>query len=163
MQVSQTKLKVANGVVMSKLSYLITVWGGAQQYLLSALQVQQMTAARTVCGFRAWGWSKKRLLDKVGWLSIRQLVFYHTTLQTIKTLNTGKPIDLYQAITSDYPYRTRNATSGQIRQDETFRKSSFKYRARQDYNQVPVQVRTGSLATVKRKLKHWVRTNIPID
>ena len=159
----QTKLKVANGVVMSKLSYLITVWGGAQQYLLSALQVQQMTAARAVCGFSGWGWSKKRLLDKVGWLSVRQLIFYHTALQTIKTLNTGKPMDLYQAITSDYPYRTRNATIGQIRQDETFRKSSFKYRARQAYNQVPVQVRTGSLATVKKKLKHWVRTNIPID
>ena len=42
----QTKLKVANGVVMSKLTYLITLWGGAQQYLLSALQVQQMTAPR---------------------------------------------------------------------------------------------------------------------
>ena len=70
-------------------------------------------------------------------------MFYHTALQTIKTLNTAKPMDLYQAITSDYPYRTRNATIGQIRQDETFRKSSFKYRARQAYNQVPVQVRTG--------------------
>ena len=46
-----TKLKVANGVVMSKLTYLITLWGGAQEYLLSALQVQQLTAARAVCGF----------------------------------------------------------------------------------------------------------------
>ena len=159
----QTKLKVANGVVMSKLSYLITLWGGAQQYLLSALQVQQMTAARAVCGFRGWGWSRKRLLDKVGWLSVRQLIFYHTTLQTIKTINTGKPMDLYQAITSDYPYQTRSATSGQIRQDETLKRTSFKYRAREAYNQVPAHVRTGSLATVKKKLKQWVKTNIPID
>ena len=72
-------------------------------------------------------------------------------------------MDLYQAITSDYPYETRSATSGQIRQDETLKKSSFKYRARQAYNKVPVHVRTGSLSTVKKKLKHWVRTNIPID
>ena len=48
----KTKLKVANGVVMIKLTYRITLWGGTQQYLPSALQVQQMTAARAVCGFR---------------------------------------------------------------------------------------------------------------
>ena len=61
-----TRLMVANGAVMSKLVYLITLWGGAQQYLLKALQVQQLTAARAVCGFQCWGWNKKKLLDKVG-------------------------------------------------------------------------------------------------
>ena len=50
----------------SKMVFLITLWGGAQQYLLKALQVQQLTVARTVCGFNSWGWSKKKLLDKVG-------------------------------------------------------------------------------------------------
>ena len=36
-----TKLMIANGVVMSKLVYLITLWGGgAKQYLINALQVQ---------------------------------------------------------------------------------------------------------------------------
>ena len=45
-----TKLMVANGVVMSKLAYHITLWSGAQQYLLSAVQVQQLAAARAVCG-----------------------------------------------------------------------------------------------------------------
>ena len=66
-----TRLTVANGAVMSKLVYLITVWGGAQQYLLKVLQVQQLTAARTVCGFLSRGWNKKKFLDRVGWLSIR--------------------------------------------------------------------------------------------
>ena len=67
-------------MVISKLTYLITLWGGAQQYLLSVLQVQQLSAARAVCGFGSWGMSKKKLklLDRVGWLSVRQLVFYHT-------------------------------------------------------------------------------------
>ena len=46
-----TKLMVANGVIMSKLVYLITVWGGAQKYLVNRLQVQQLTAARVVCGY----------------------------------------------------------------------------------------------------------------
>ena len=44
-----TRLVVANGAVMSKMAYLITLWGGAPVYLLKSLQVQQLTAARTVC------------------------------------------------------------------------------------------------------------------
>ena len=46
-----TRLMIANGVVMSKMVYLINLLGGAQQYLLKALQVQMLTAARAVCGF----------------------------------------------------------------------------------------------------------------
>ena len=38
-----TRLMVANDVFMSKVMYLMTVWGGAQQYLLKGLQVQQLT------------------------------------------------------------------------------------------------------------------------
>ena len=60
-----TRLMIANGVVMSKMVYLIVVWGGAQQYLLNGLQVQQLTVCRTVCGYDSFFWSKKRLLDKV--------------------------------------------------------------------------------------------------
>ena len=159
-----TKLMVANGVVMSKLAYLITLWGGAQQYLLNAVQVQQLAAARAVCGFGCWRWSKRKLLDKMGWLSVKQLVFYHTVLQVHKTLKTGMPKPLHQSLTGAYPRHTRRAASGQIRHDENFSsQSTFKYRAMQSYNSVPVSVRVGTTATVKRKLKQWIKTNIPID
>ena len=110
-----TKLMVANGIVQSKLVYLITLWGGAQQYLLKALLVQQLTAARVVCGFKCWGWSKKKLLDRVGWLSVRQLIFFHTVLQAHKTISTGVPRSLHSSISTDHPYRTRSATNGHIR------------------------------------------------
>ena len=150
----KTKLMVANGIVMSKLMYLIVVWGGAQQYLLSALQVQQLTAARAVCGFGSWGWSKKRLLDRTGWLSIRQLIFFHTVLQTYKINSTKVPKSIYKSLITRY--------NGMIHQEE-IPQSSFRYRAMKSFNQVPVSVRTGSRATVKRKLKLWVKSNLPID
>ena len=160
----QTKLKVANGVVMSKLVYLITLWGGAQQYLLNAVQVQQLAAARAVCGFGCWRWSRRKLLEKMGWLSVRQLVFYHSVLQVHKTLNTRVPLSLFQALSVDYPIRTRSAANGQIRQDDSFlSQATFKYRAMKSYNSVPDSVRTGFTVTVKRKLKQWIKTNIPID
>ena len=40
---------------------------------------------------------------------------------------------------------------------------SFRYRAAQMFNKVPISVRTGSLVSVKKKLKKWVCQNIPID
>ena len=157
-----TRLMVANGAVQSKLVYLITVWGGAQQYLMKALQVQQSTAARTVCGFQSWGWSRRRLLKRVGWMSVRQLVYFHTVLQAHKTITTGLPRPLHAALTTDHPYKTRSATSGHIRLGETCT-NTFKYRAMTTYNSVPNKVKTGSIQTVKRKLKQWVLENVPLD
>ena len=144
---------VANGVVMSKLSYLINLWGRDQQYLLNAIQIQQLAAARAVCGFGCSRWSKRNFLEKLGWLPVRQLVFYHSVQES-----------LYQALSIDYPRQTRNAAHGQIRQDESFSsQATFKYRAMKFFNSVPQDVRIGSTVTVKRKLKQWIKTNIPID
>ena len=157
-----TRLMVANGAAQSKLVYLITVWGGAQQYLIKALQVQQSTAARTVCGFQSWGWSRRRLLKRVGWMSVRQLVYFHTVLQSHKTITIGLPRPLNAALTTDHPYKTRSATSGHIRLGETCT-NTFKYRAMISYNSVPNKVMTGSIPTVKRKLKQWVLENVPLD
>ena len=161
----ETRRMVANGIVLSKLVYLIHLWGGAQIYLLKALYVQQMVAARTVCGFQSFNWSNRRVLEKIGWLSLRQLAFYHTVLQVHRTLVTKVPSPLYDSLSSVYPYNTRSAAAENIRFGESFRSEqlSFRSRARLQYNQVPVEVRTGSLDTVKRKLKNWIKLNVPID
>ena len=158
-----TRLMVANGVVMSKLTYLITLWGGSPQYLINALQVQQLNAARLVCGFASYRWSRKQLLARVGWLSIRQLIFYHTVIQTCKTLKTGRPKNLYESLSLDYPRVTRNSTAENIRCNRPTFPGTFRYQAEKYYKQVPVDVRTGTVATVKRKLKKWIAANVPID
>ena len=141
-----TRLMVANGAVMSRLVYMISVWGGAQKYLLRALQVQQLNAARTVCGFLSRFWSKRKLLSRVGWLSVRQLIFFHTVLQAHKIITSGKPAGILESISTQHPYRTRNATNGRIRYGEHFSgessltEASFKHRAVHWYNEVPASV-----------------------
>ena len=160
-----TRLMVANGVVLSKMVYLINLWGGSQQYLLKTLYVQQMIAARVVCGFQCHGWSNKRVLKRVGWLSVRQLIFYHTVIQAWKTLSYGIPSPLYDVLYSVHPYNTRGAVSGHIRVSQSFsgEQMSFKGRARKFFNEVPMDIRTGTLPTVKRKLKNWIMNNVPLD
>ena len=160
-----TRLMVANGAVQSKLVYLITLWGGATGYLLKALQVQQLNAARVVCGPQSLRWCRRKLLKRVGWMSVRQLIFFHTVLQAHKTLTSGVPAPLHAALTaSDQHYRTRSVARGNIRLGEGYKSTStFKYRAQVFYNTVPVEVKTGSLASVKRKLKQWVLQNVAHD
>ena len=158
-----TRLMVANGAVQSKLVYLITLWGGAQQYLLQALQVQQLTAARTVCGRHSWRWNKGRLLRKVGWMSVRQLIEFHTVLQAHKTLTTELPRPLHASLCTEHPYRTRGAASGNIRLEANSSTNTFRYRAMVSYNAVPGKVKKGSVGTVKKNLKQWVLKNIPMD
>ena len=43
-----TRLMVANGIVISKICYLIQLWGGCEKYLIHSLQVQLNRAARSV-------------------------------------------------------------------------------------------------------------------
>ena len=158
-----TRLMLANGVFMSKLMYLITVWGGAQQYLLKALQIQQLVAARCVCGYTSRWWSRQKILQRVGWLSIRQLIYFHTVLEAHKAIVSGKPTALSQSLITPFPYRTRRAAMGLIRYGENLTQASFYYRAVRWYNEVPAAIRVGNVPVVKRRLREWVRKNVPLD
>ena len=114
-----TRLSVANGIFMSKLCYLIQLWGGADGYLLHALQVIQNRAARAVTRM-TWFTSTRVLLNKCKWISVKQLVFYHRALTTYKIVKNSVPIYLHNKMNNNHPYETRQATDGGIRFGEQF-------------------------------------------
>ena len=117
-----------------------------------------------VCGFVSWRWSRRQLLAKVGWFSVKQLIFYQDVLQIHKTLGSEVPKCLYNELTAPFPRETRSASSGDIRlNNRCANRATFKYRAIQSYNSVPVELRTGTVAAVKTRLKKWIKTNIAID
>ena len=97
---------------------------------------------------------------------------YHSVLSAHKTVTSGKPLYMNNAMStaSAHPLRTRQATVGQIRLGQNFESKqgllydSFRYRAAKDYNNIPVTMRSIIyLRSFKKKLKQWVRSNIPID
>ena len=144
---------------MSKLSYLIQLWGGAAEYQLQSLQVVQNRAARAVTG-QSWYTPTRLLLSKCNWLSVRQLIFYQTVLTTHKILAFQTPVYLHMKMSTIYPYRTRQAAAGGVRFGEAFggqkqlTHDSFCYRGALDYNKVPSHIRSAtSLNTFKYKLK----------
>ena len=111
----KAKLNIANGIIMSKILYLLPLYGGCPEYLISAIQSKQTEAMRHVTGKR---WvvpgrqyvSTAELLKECGWLSVRQLNFYTTVLTVHKTIINRIPELLYEKLTSGARYKTRGAS-----------------------------------------------------
>ena len=165
----ETRLMVANGIIMSKLCYLIQLWGGCENYLAKQLQVLQNRAARLVTG-NGWFTTKRKLLKTCKWLSINKLIVFQSIIATHKIVINNSPYHLATRISTTHPRWTRQATTGCIRFGETFSanqslvKTSFCYRTVSQYNSIPASIRSiRSIATFKSKLKKWVEVNVPID
>ena len=164
-----TRLMVANGIVVSKMCYLIQLWGGCDSYLIRSLQVLLNRAARAVTGLSCYT-STRRLMDSCHWLSVKQLVVYQTVVMIHKIVKSGSPYYIHERLSADYPYQTRLATTGGIRLDETFStnytltQNSFRFRGAKEYNQIPASIRSIThMTTFKKKLKIWVKKSISLD
>ena len=126
-------------------------------------------AARSVTRLSGFT-STRRLMESCGWLSIKQLVVYQTIIMIHKTLQNNSPGYMYNRLNMEHSYRTRQGTSGGVRQDETFRstsslpRGSFRFRGSHDYNLIPASIRAiNCISTFKLKLKQWVQTNISLE
>ena len=95
---------------MSKLIYLMPLWAGCQDYLVKALQVIQNKAARSVAKMDIFT-PTRALLKVCGWMSVRQLMAYHSIILLHKTLSTKAPEYLYKKVTAggQFSYKTRQA------------------------------------------------------
>ena len=160
-----TRLMLANGVYLSKLVYLIQVWGGTQEYLIRALQVTQNKAMKAVTRM-SWFTPTGVLLRKCNWLSVRQLIHYHTMLTMHKTVTNQSPVYIYDKVNT----HTHHDTRRQVKFSDKFTgrsertQSSFCYRGAKQYNQLPFEITSlGNINSFKRKLKTWVKNNIAVD
>ena len=171
----KSRKMIANGLIMSKLVYLIPLWSGCEHYLLNSLQIIQNKAARVVtkCGRRT---ETKSLLLQCGWLSVAQLSVYHSMVLMFKILSTQSPKYLYNKLsglqTTTY-YKTRfvqnrreneNILLGPDSQAESeIAQRSFKYRASNQWNNLPLMMRKmDSLQKFKSELRAWVKQNVQL-
>ena len=164
----KVRLMIANGVFCSKLIFQISLWGGTEEYLLNSLQVVQNKAARFVAK-RGKFTPVADLLRQCGWLSVRQLVFYHSVVQIYKTILTTYPKYIYSKLSTQFPYNTRLAQTDSVRMGEEFKskleltEKTFMNRATISYNQLPPKLRKmPKIGDFKKKLKGWVKENVKI-
>ena len=82
---------------------------------------------------------------------------------------TGTPRNIFETMSADHPYRTRQATRGEIRyavnfsaQNSSLSEKTFKYQARKYYNQIPGEIREMKKGPFKSQVRKWVKQHIPI-
>ena len=164
----KARLKIANGIFMSKLGYMIPLWSGCQDYLLRALQTIQNEAARTITrhGRR---FPVKQILRECGWRSVKQDMFFQTVMQVHKVMIKKNPVYLNRKLTADgsYSYRTRSSSISSIRQSRSFKtgltlcKESFRWRGVACYEGLPWEVRKcEKIESFKEKADKWIRKNV---
>ena len=110
----KTRKMIAEGIIMSKLIYLIELWGGCSKYLIEALQKAQNRAARTVTKLD-WNTPASVLLKQCGWLSVHQLAEYHSVVLVYKVIQRKSPMYLHNMFSSEYMYKTKQADNELLR------------------------------------------------
>ena len=98
---------VGKGIFSSKLSNLIQVWGGTHDYLIRALQVTQNKAMRLITGL-SWYTPTGVLLRKCNWMSVKQLIVYHSILTVHRTVANKCPAYIHQKIHTETHHNTRH-------------------------------------------------------
>ena len=164
----KSKLSITTALIQSKIQYLLPLYGGAPDYLLNAIQVQQLKAARFVCGYQSYFWSTKQLLQKCGWLSVKQQEFYSTTLLAHKIVSSSLPRNICADMVVPHGRNTRAAAQGVIQYGQNYQgfseltRSSFKYRAQKYYSQIPGVMKNKSLQAFKSSLKKHTAEKVPM-
>ena len=165
----KTRKMLADGLFMSKLIYLIPLWGGCEKFLIKSLQVVQNKAARAVAKVGIYT-PVQTLLRQCNWLSVHQLVFYHTTILLFKTIQNKNPKHLYDMTSTELAYVTRADSTGKLSvaadyiPEQGLNRRSYKWRSVRFWNELPVHIRTmTNLTMFKSKLKAWVLHNIDIN
>ena len=161
----QTRKMIASGLIMSSLSYLIQVYGGCSGYLLNMLQVQQNVAARLTTKL-PWFTSTGELLKQCGWLSVRQLIQYHSLILFHKVLKEKKPTYLYDHIKVRVR-ETRTTDEHTLQEDRRFKtvtaSKSFIPRTLKDWNRLPFELRAIEAPRLfKTGLNRYLIDNTPV-
>ena len=164
----KTRKMVTNGLFMSKLTYLMPLWGGCPKYLVNALQVMQNKAARYVTKQNVYT-PVKSLLLQCDWLSVQQMIFFHTVVLFYRTRERGLPVQLFKMASSDYNYNTRQKANGNykvlsnIRRPSTLAMRSYRWRSVEWWNLLPLEIKCEkNVVHFKKSLKVWIRQNINI-
>ena len=163
----KTRKMIAEGVFMSKASYLISLWCGCATNIKKELQILQNKVARIVTR-RDWSTPTRDLLRQCGWLSISQLGIYHSLLQVHKVKLSKRPSYLHNMHHGEHYVRnTRQAEDQQIRLLGNPRleltRGGFRWQAAFYYNRLPKEIRQmETLDIFKKHLKTWIQENMDI-
>ena len=146
------KKTLANGLLLSRLCYLISIWGGTQNKYLKLAQVVLNNIARWVLnrGKRA---KTMNLMKEINWLTIKEMTTYYSLIAMWKTIWLKAPEYLQKKITikEDYLIEKQHPRLKNTLQ-------SFRFRTIPEWNSLPLTTRQlQSLPRFKHQVKSWIK------
>ena len=163
------RLAIANGIFNSKVVFLISAWGGTEQYLLGSIQLLITKVMRVICKVG----KSTRISDlqkMTGWMSIRQSVKYHSLMEARRILTSQQPAYLYKKLSTALQGRQHRHDTRHGGQPAVPRlalvESSWLHRVVADYWKLPRDMvelpRIGNRDQAYRKrLRAWVVIDAP--
>ena len=144
---------LVRGLLISKMNYLISMWGGStENHKLKAQRILN-NAARWVTGK-----SKKTrissLTEETGWWTITELTDISSATLIWKLIHLDKPWNIRRKMKLDNETMKFTITEPRI----NFTEQNFKLRASRKWNSLPDYIRTNNiLSSFKRQIKEWIK------
>ena len=148
---TKSKLLLLNGLLISKICYMIQIWGAAHKNSIRKVQVLMNQAARFITGADRRTRTSK-LMESCNWLSAKELIDYHSLVSMWRVVSLGIPAQIREhlAITEDRLISTRPARLKIVRR-------SFKHRTIPIWNKLPEDIRSiNSISIFKKRTKRWI-------
>jgi hypothetical protein len=152
----QSRKQITLGMFNSVLVYCLPLFGGCDIHEIKELQVLQNKAAKVVTHSPPRA-ERLALYARLKWLTVNQLISYHTLLTVFKIRQSGEPEYLASFLQDD-------SRAGQIILTNTkltlFMKS-FVWRGVSTWNQLSLELRKATkIGQFKRGAKEWVLRNV---
>ena len=144
-------LRIFNSVLV----YCLPLFGGCDKGQMRELQLLQNKAGQIVA-HKPPRTNRAELYDQLGWMTVNQLVAYHTLITVLKIRQTSEPEYLATILKLD----NRNGKIIVPNSKIVLAARSFCYRGASDWNSLPNKIRSVSkIGQFKRGLKTWIMEN----
>ena len=147
---------ITEGLFNSVLVYCLPLYGGMNSGDMNDLQVMQNKAARivTLMPHRA---NRAEMYDKLAWLTVNQLVFYHSIILVFRIRSSNQREYLANLLGKD----SRNNRIIIPNLDLRVAQWSFTLRGAESWNLLPLSIRKQSkIGTFKKLAKYWIMGNV---
>ena len=155
---TESRLLLANGLLISRIIYLIPMWGGVNRKESKQIQVIINKCARMVLG-KTRRTRTRALMIGCNWFYFSELVQYHSLLIMWKLVHLNIPRHLRSKIEISQD-NIVNTTKGRIKTSS----SSFRWRTIQDWNDLSPELRQEeNIGMFKKSLKKFITERRPPD
>ena len=149
------KKTLVQGLFNSVLTYCLPLFGGCSKMDINRLQFQQNKAARVVLNYPSWS-CRETMFNEIQWLSVRQLIVYHTLMTVYNIRKDKSPEILAKKLLRENHNGHIIVPNVQL----SLYRSSFSFRGAILWNRLPREIRDeNSKQIFKSQLRCWIVKN----